>query len=171
MSLFKAWETRLHSKCGAQRGGSAWCHVWGHFQTFGFNGWSNHTPHCTALQTPLNPRRWVRRRLLDATSEKKKKKVLSNESASCYWTHNECCVVLAPHGLVQGRDAILCSEVQVCASTLQHLDDVSAALQLSRQRHRTFCKICGATMSTRRRRGGRNFCITQKMNKFKEINK
>lgn len=43
-------------------------------------------------------------------------------------------MVLAPHGLVQGGDAILCPEVQMRTSTLQHLDDVGAALQLSCQR-------------------------------------
>lgn len=57
-----------------------------------------------------------------------------DESARCYCTHYECCVVLAPHGLVQGGDAILCPEVQMRTSTLQHLDDVGAALQLSCQR-------------------------------------
>lgn len=43
-------------------------------------------------------------------------------------------VVLAAHGLVQGGDAVLRSEIQMRASILQHFDEVRASLQLCRQR-------------------------------------
>lgn len=61
-------------------------------------------------------------------------KIKIDESAHCHWTHYKCCVVLAPYGLVQSSDAIFCPEVQMCASALQHLDDIRAALELSCQR-------------------------------------
>lgn len=68
-----------------------------------------------------------------------------DESALWYdcvpYTHYKCCMVLAAHGLVQGSDAIFCSEVQMRSSTLQHLDELCTAFQLCCQRQRTFCKI------------------------------
>lgn len=43
-------------------------------------------------------------------------------------------VVLAAHGLVQGGDAVLCPEIHMRSSVLQHFDEVRTSLQLSCQR-------------------------------------
>lgn len=69
-----------------------------------------------------------------------KKKICLNSLLCVYAcvTHNECGVVLAAHGLVQGGDAVFCSEVQMTAAALQHLDKFRASLQLHRQRQRAF---------------------------------
>lgn len=56
-------------------------------------------------------------------------------------THYKCCVVLAAHSLVQGCNAIFCSEVQMCPSIFQHFDELCTTLQLCSQRKWTFCKI------------------------------
>lgn len=47
-----------------------------------------------------------------------------------HYTYYERCVVLAAHGLVQGCNAILCSEVQMCPSTFQHFDELCTSFQL-----------------------------------------